>query len=471
MIRLSTTFTIACLITGTLLGAGCSNTPPVMPIASQTVATSGTPTPQPSQTPQPTEIAVLKLDPGLLKGVRLSFIHPWSGSLGQTVESITAEFNNENIWGIRVEIVAAGSSGEAFNLVNASLESGKQPQIAAAPPEHIAAWTENKDLIVNLSPFINDAEWGIKPEEIKDFNPQIWNQTIFDDRQTSIPAQRSLQLIVYNQTWAEELGFRDIPQSPDQFRDQVCAATHANLTDKNKEKIGTGGYIVTTDPNTQMAWMSAFDFDYSQISNENDYQFEQPAAEKSFSYLRQLFDKSCAWLSRNPLPFDYFAQRQTIAYAASMLDLPEQEAALKAAGSSDDWTVIPFPGPEAKPVVLQNGLNYVLLKSNPPEELAAWLYLRWLMLPRNQVRMIEASGSLPLSQSASDSLSDYRDQHPQWNSAVSLSENSIIIPVQSSWRIVKNVLEDATWQLYQPTLQPIPEILKQLDETIPDVIK
>jgi multiple sugar transport system substrate-binding protein len=468
--RISTTNTIASLITGALLFAGCANAAGVPPTATSQPATA-TSTPRPSQTPLPTEVSVLKLDPGLLKGVKLSFIHPWSGTLGQAVERITTEFNNENIWGVKVEIIAAGSSGEAFNHVNASLENGKQPQIAAVPPEHIAAWSENKDLVVDLGPFINDAEWGIKPEEIKDFNPQIWNQTILEGRQTGIPAQRYLQLIIYNQTWAEELGFREIPQSPDQFRDQVCAATHANLTDKNKEKIGTGGYIVTTDPNTQMAWMSAFDLDYSQISGEKEYHFEQPAAEKSFSFLRQLFDKSCAWLSRNPLPFDYFAQRQTIAYATTMLDLPEQEAALKAAGSSDRWTVIPFPGPESKPIVLQNGLNYVLLKSNPPEELAAWLFLRWLMLPRNQIKMIEASGSLPLSQSASDGLSDYRDQHPQWASAISLLDKSKIIPVQPSWRLVKGILEDAAWQLFQPTLQPIPDILKQLDETIPEVIK
>jgi multiple sugar transport system substrate-binding protein len=476
MIRFATIRILAVIVVagGLILSACGSPSPSITPTPdlSATAILAATSTPGP--TSRPTILPALAQDPAVLKGVKLAFIHPWSGSAGRVLERITDEFNTKNIWGIRVDLITAGSTGEEFNLVTQAIEQDGFPPagVAAASPDHAAAWEKQKPgSVIDLTPFIMDAEWGMKPDEVEDYYPSIWNQTIHTGRQDGIPAQRSLQVLVHNQTWAEELGFRELPATSVQFQQQVCAATQANLTEKIIEKKGTGGYILTTDPSTQLAWMGAFGFDPAGLSDEKGYLFNNMEAEAGFTFLRRLFDKSCAWLSKNPQPFEYFAGRQSLAYASSLTDLPRQEAAMKAAGNGDQWTVIPFPGEGGKSASLQTGLNYVILDSNPPEELASWVFVQWLMLPRHQAELAEAGSSLPLSKSASEILEDYGIQHPQWLAGTRLMEASILAPIQPGWRMVKGVLEDAAWQLIQPTLQPIPEILQQLDETVPEVIQ
>ncbi|MHC1781547.1 MAG: extracellular solute-binding protein [Anaerolineaceae bacterium] len=475
MIRNSTMRILAVIVVacGLVLTSCGSPSPSLTPSPDLSATAVLAATASPSPTPSPTINPALSQDPAVLKGVKLAFIHPWSGSAGQAIEQITGEFNTKNIWGIRVELIAAGSSGEEFNLVTQALEQDGFPPagVAAASPDHAAAWEKQKPgSVVDLTPFINDAEWGMKQEEVADYYPGIWNQTIHDGRQDGIPAQRSLQILVYNQTWAEELGFREIPATSGQFQQQVCAATQANLSEKIIEKRGTGGYILTTDPSTQLAWLAAFGFNLASLNEDKGYVFRSTEAEASYTFLRKLFDKSCSWLSKNPQPFEYFAGRQSLVYSASLTDLPGQEAAMKAAGSADHWTVIPFPGEDGISASLQTGLDYIILDSNPPEELASWVFMQWLMLPRHQAEMAEAGSSLPLSKSSMEALQDYGEQHPQWLTGTALLDTSVPAPIQPGWRMVKGVLEDAAWQLIQPTLQPIPEILQQLDETIPEVI-
>ncbi len=408
----------------------------------------------------------------MLKGVKLTFIHSWSGAAGQAINRITQDFNENNVWGIRVEPVMAGSAGEAYYLIADAIERDGRPPagVAAAPPDHAAVWEKMRTgSVVDLSPFIADAEWGMDAEEIENYYPAIWNQTIQNGLQVGIPAQRSLQVLVYNQTWAEELGFFEIPISSAQFQEQVCAATHANLVGNKPDKSGTGGFIYTTDPSMHLAWMSAFGFDPRGLDEQRGYIFSGTEAEASFTYLRRLFDRSCAWLSKIPQPFDYFAARQSLAYAANLTDLPLQEAAMQAAENADRWTVIPFPGDGGRTAALQTGLNFFILDSNPPEELASWVFLHWLMLPRHQAELAEAGSSLPLNKTAAEALGTYGKNHPQWMAGVTLLEDSVPVPVEPGWRVVRRVLEDASWQLIQPTLQPIPEILRHLDDTIPDM--
>jgi hypothetical protein len=66
-------------------------------------------------------------------------------------------------------------------------------------------------------------------------------------------------------------------------------------------------------------------------------------------------------------------------------------------------------------------------------------------------------------------METYGKSHPRWQAGAALLDDSVPAPVQPDWRTTRRVLEDAAWQLIQPTLQPIPEILQQLDETIKEV--
>jgi multiple sugar transport system substrate-binding protein len=60
-----------------------------------------------------------------------------------------------------------------------------------------------------------------------------------------------MEVIFYNQTWLEELGFAGPPTTPDEFKEMACAASAANGD-------GTGGYILRDDASAVAAWTFAF---------------------------------------------------------------------------------------------------------------------------------------------------------------------------------------------------------------------
>jgi ABC-type glycerol-3-phosphate transport system substrate-binding protein len=207
-------------------------------------------------------------------------------------------------------------------------------------------------------------------------------------------------------------------------------------------------------------------------SDSGSYQFDQPGVQEALTYLLELQADDCAWKSRQPDPYDYFANRQVLAYTGSVSDVIPQYAAMQHAQSLDAWMLLPFPGESGKPAAVTYGTSLGILSSSREEQLASWIFLHWLMLPRNQAAMVASSGLLPASASSVHYLEDFRKLYPQWDQALQLIPVSHSVPADGSWLTVKNILSDAAWQVMQPNMPPevLPQILQQLDETIPDVL-
>ena len=60
-----------------------------------------------------------------------------------------------------------------------------------------------------------------------------------------------MEMMYYNQTWLEELGYDGPPTTPDEFKEMACAGAEANGD-------GTGGYILRDDASAVAAWAMAF---------------------------------------------------------------------------------------------------------------------------------------------------------------------------------------------------------------------
>ncbi len=168
-------------------------------------------------------------------------------------------------------------------------------------------------------------------------------------------------------------------------------------------------------------------------------------------------------------PFTYFSGRQALIISATLPDLLELEETMSSAKNADEWIILPYPGEEKSAPVILSGLSYGISKSSPNNELASWLFLRWLMLPRNQVRLAEAAGSIPPTSEGVNLITSFGDQHAWWKDAQKLVPEALILPASSNWQQIRPVLEDGFWQMLQPTPMPIPTLLEQMDETIKSV--
>lgn len=426
-----------------------------------------------SLTPIPTIIPNLLITPDSLNGTQIQFWHPWSGNSAEEIEKLVEKFNNSNEWAIKVEIHTPGSSGELFNEVDVNSDVELLPDVVVASIEHLRTWeVEQKDIIVDLNGYLHSQEWGLSDEEIANIPVVYWDKSQDEEKLLGFPAQRTVQVLFYNQSWAQELGFSDAPKSPEDFKEQTCAASKANMSDENFENDGTGGWIISSDPLILLSWVNTFGDPGLPIEESDKYKFNTPIFNDSIKYLYQLFDENCSWSSRNPQPYEYFATRQALFYSGTLQDIAVQERTQTRLENNDNWTVIPYPSQDQKQMVILNGPSYAILRSSYTEQMASWVFIKWLSQSENEAKIVEFSTTLPVSLSTSKNLESFGKAHPQWQQTLSWVPLLKPAPQLSSWRVVRNLLQDAMWQIFYTnvTLDQIPSVLEQLDAMIPEIL-
>ncbi len=424
--------------------------------------------PDRTPTPRPTALPTSLIDVAAeeLNGTVLEYWHVWSGEPGSLTVSLVEEFNATNPWGIDVQANYAGSYDSLNEQVLLAMQEGNTPDLVAAFDHQALNWDRADEITVDLREYISDPVWGLSEQEQADFYPIFWQPGNSDDKRIGVPVQRSSQLLFYNTSWAKELGFRSAPTTTAQFKAQACAAAKANLDDDIPENDATGGWVISTDYSTVLGWLYAFGNPILRPDG-NGYRFNTPEVKNTLEYLRELYEGGCSWLSEDQSSEDAFAARQALFATGSVTSIPFQQDALDRAGSDDEWTVIPFLGPDGDLATPVYGPSYVLLGSTPERQLASWLFAKWLLSPENQGRWVQAAGSYPLQASALDHLDRSAKTPPQWSAAVDLLDYAQPEPGLSSWETVRWAVSDAATQLFRWyfTMEQLPDTVKLLDRT------
>ncbi len=442
--------------------------------APPTPFTPGTSTPRPANTsvadtPVPAASS-LDVDIKTLRGVQLNVWHPWFGAEASLFESQVAAFNTENEWGIMIRGEGKGNYSELFLQTEAALEEEAFPQVVIGFPEHALEWQDQG--VVDLTPYVSDPVHGLSPMDISDFPAVIWNQDEVDGGRFGVPAQRTARFLLYNQSWARELGFDSPPATPTEFEQQACEAHEALGADEDPNNDALGGWLIDTHAMTPLSWMIAF---AGGVQEEQGYRFLTPGNIAAFRFVKTLQQENCAWVASLDLPvYDRFAARQALFVTASLEDLPDQTRAFSAANNTDEWIVLKFPGDERDALVVY-GSSFIMFESDEATQLASWLFMRWMLSAENQARWVQSTGLFPLRNSVMDLLTEYSTSHPQWAEAVTLLSEAETTPQLASWRLVRVMLEDGFRDMFDTIRHPdltegqVPLILRQMDETAEDL--
>jgi len=430
-----------------------------------TVAASTAAAPRPTGTAQP------RLRPSIpaesLRGVGIQIWHPWFGVEASLLESQVAEFNKENDWGITVRASGKSSFTELYNSLTTALPGTDAPQLVIALPEQSISWDAG-GYVIDLTDYIGDPVYGLSTEEVSDFAPVFWNQELVAGRRLGVPAQRSANFLIYNQSWARRLGFEEAPGTERQFREQACSAHEALVRDDDPANDGRGGWLASTDSMTFLSWMMAFG---GGVLDGGGYRFLTPKNLEATAFVKQLYDDGCAWLSQNDDErAAAFADRSALFATAGLAELPDVGRAMAAAENTDAWTVLSFPGAEQTGLVAY-GSSFVVIKSTPEQQLASWLFIRWLLSADSQKRWVEATGLFPLRTSMLDLLGAYSRSHPQWAAAVTYVSEANIQPQLASWRQVRVMLGDGFDAMFRSNTPAgrVAEILAIMDRTASDL--
>lgn len=443
------------------------HTPTGVQISVPTLSAVSTPSPYPSV---PTATSLIQT--GELKGVTIAFWFTVDQTALPHLLDLIAEFNETNPWGVQVEPVPLSSYGVMQERFDAARQEGELPGLVAAYTEQMLYWDAGAYSLLDLSRYMDDAVWGLSTEEVHDFYAEVWEREGLkwkvrgaqDGLRIGLPWYRSGTLLVYNQTWAEELGFAAPPSTPDELQRQACAAASANRQDGDRENDGSGGLLISQDASVLLSWVFAFGGQIVQQGGQG-YHFVSPEFKQALQYLHNLYTEGCAWQSDDPVPSREFANRKALFLPVSVRELLAVQQALIDVGNQDVWIVLPFPSPEGPAVLEVHGPSLILLKSAAEEQLAAWLFARWLVLPEIQAEWVSHTGYFPTRISAMARLKKEDFYLPQQWSALRLLPLARAEPAFASWYMVRWSLQDMMRQLLTPDFQSsqIDDLVKDLD--------
>jgi len=374
--------------------------------------------------------------------------HNHSGSRGEKLMALIAEFNASNEYGITIDAQNQGSYNDIRDKVNSSIAAGELPAALLVGYQNDQSFYQLNDTLVDLNTLINDPTWGLSAEELADFYPTFLEQSVnplFDNQRLGFPPNRSMEVLYYNQTWLEELGFSGPPTTPDEFKEMACAAA-ANGD-------GTGGYILRDDASAIAAWTFAFGGNVL-TEDGKGYVYNGPATVEAMTFLKGMYDEGCAYFFTEGFPNPQFAARKGIFAQGSTSGIPFYagdiaKVAEEAGKAPDMWGVAAIPHTTAEPVQNIYGGDVMIAKTTPEQELAAWIFIKWFTSPEIQARWDEISGYFPTRKSTADFFSDALKENVQWQQGVALLPYSAYEPQLISYTAVRDAATAAFNEIMQ----------------------
>ena len=382
------------------------------PTAAPTEAPVATEAPTEAPTPEPT------VNP--LAGVVIQFWHVYSDAPGEGLQSLVDEFNSTNEYGITVEALNQGNYGDVEDKVNAGIQSGDLPDVVMGYTNSLTDWY-SVGSIIDLNPYINDPVYGLTAEQLADLYPHLKVAgTTPDGAWVAYPLTQSANVLVYNYTWAEELGFANPPATSAELKEIACAAAAAN-TAKGGDFAGTGGLVYYPNATNWLHFLYAFGG--KELNEAGDaYDFSSQAAIDASMYILDLKKDGCVWQTES-YPNPEQAQRKALITMSSTAGEKYYAAAFKDAGNTTDkWGWLPAYGPDGKQAVDAFQQMLGVVPSTEPEQLASWVFVKWLTSPEIQARWVKLSGGYYGTQKATEALlADYGTENPVWASGVALA--------------------------------------------------
>ncbi len=429
---------------------------PTDPPAEEPVEPEPEPEPEPEDPCAPAEDGPLAgVDP---RGVEVVWWHNHSRAREEGLLEMVAEFNATNECGINVVAENQGGYNDIRDKMNVGIATGELPGLVVGYQNDQAFYALANGL-ADIAPYMDDAKWGLTDEARTDFYASFLEQGVheaFGGQQLGFPPNRSMEVIFYNVTWAEELGFDGPPESPEDFREMACAAADT----------GAGGYIIRTDASALAAWTLAFGGNILDATGTG-YNYDNPSTIAALTFLQELYNDGCAYFFTEGYPNPELANRRALFTQGSTSGIPFYLSDLEAAGSEDVIDIAPIPHTTAAPVQNVYGGDIMIPNTNPQTQLAAWLFLKWFTEPEQQAWWVQISDYFPTRASTMDYLEDYLQENTIWAHGVELLPYGQYEPQLISYQSVRDAAEQAMNEIFQGA--DVETTLSQLNENANDL--
>ncbi|MFO7639424.1 MAG: ABC transporter substrate-binding protein [bacterium] len=324
--------------------------------------------------------------PGQGGRTRVVFWHAMGGPLGDALNTMIAEFEQEHP-GIDIEPVSMGGYSSLSQKLMGAVQVNAPPNIA----QMYESWTTQFHQLARLILLdsLIQAPGGLAEGELADFYPAFIEGNSWDGRIVTLPFNKSVPVFFYNIEMLRDAGYAEFPRDWSDFRTMV-----RRLTDRERGIWGTEMGV--------NQWM--FGCMLRQLGGDFLDENGRPAFNSSAGVMAAQFQ------------YDILARDSSALFGAGYDPQNDFLTGSIACiwGTSVSWAfmkdqmtfpvgVAPIPSWNDQPEVISFGTNIGLFRTGTPAQVAAsWEFVRWFTAPERQAQWAVLTSYVPARRSALD---------------------------------------------------------------------
>lgn len=328
------------------------------------------------------------------ESTEITFWHAMSGVNEEALQKITDDFMEKNP-NIKVSLVNQGDYLSLFDKLMASAKAEQLPTIAQIYSNRLS-WYVEKDLVCDLTPYMNDEKTGMSSEEQEDIPQMFLDDGIWDGKQYAMPFNKSQMVLYYNETMFEEKGI-EVPTTWEEWAD---AARELTVDEDNDGTPEVYGCVFENNLSTDIIpWVVQAG---GETINEetNEVYFDSEPMKEAVEFLNGMFQEKTARYAGNDGNANIPIQDGRAAMCvASTSALPYIEE-----GTLDGITINAAALPGYKnDAQLYYGTNVTVFDTaEDMQKQAAWEYIKFLINTENTAYFASQTGYIPVRVSAQE---------------------------------------------------------------------
>lgn len=333
-------------------------------------------------------------------------IEYWHRSGGDTTNAWVELANQFNAtFGDRVTVTPVFQTGiqELNQKIRAAAVGGGLPGASMADDYDVTQYAFN-DLIAPLDEYINDPENGFTAEELADFLPEQLGRhklAIYNDQTMAFPQAFSCFTTWWNVEALQAAGYEAPPASWADFPDVARAIGEANPGMTAWTFGSAGDRFISVLKTYGVEWLK---------EGGEESNFDAPEALEIMTWWKELSDEGLLAVATESAR-DIFAAKGSAFFMDS-------SANVTGLSLITDFTwngTMPPQGPNVtEPRTETYGPVNVIPKSTPEQQLAGWLWIKWLASVESLVSWIPVTSYFPSRVSVVESteLTSFYEQYP-----------------------------------------------------------
>jgi len=310
-----------------------------------------------------------------------------------------------------------GGYDDAKDQIVSGIRIKETPNVAYAYPDHVALYNVAQRTRI-LDDFINDPVYGYTGDEIEDFVPAFWEEgsTFGDDSMYLLPFSKSTEVLYYNKTLFDDKGWT-VPQT----WDETYALSQTILdSEKGQHQDADGNviHVIPFDSDSGANWFITMTEQaktpYTSLNADGSgsYDFNTAENQAFVTSLKEKYNKGLVTTKgvhggyvniNSEDPLFYMAIGSSAGCTYHIPSPVDGEYPFEVGVAT-----IPQVNLDNKKVISQ-GPDIVMLKSfnsdthkAEQEELASWLFMKFLTSPEFSAQFSMASGYMPVRESSKD---------------------------------------------------------------------